>query len=168
MLTIDWIKSFAFTLIIEVPVFVWMARHYEVTFGSMFDKNASAPFLRSRSGVPLWRGAVAGAWGTCMTHPVLWFFWSRFYVGTLDLLLVPDHLREEFGRSAIFQVMTRGQVFYSGVMIAEVLIACIESLTFWVLARKISLARAIAGSFLANAASYGVGQLVRYLWPGFL
>ncbi len=148
---LDWLRSFAFTLAIEVPVFVWMARRY-----------GAIPRI------PLHRAAVAGAWGTCMTHPVLWFLWPRLYVATLSLLLAPESLREEYGRRAIFFVLEQPHVFWSGVAVAELLIACIESFTFWLVARPLPLSRAVAASFLANAASYGLGQLVRYLWPDLL
>jgi len=148
---LDWLRSFVFTLTIEVPVFVWMARRY-----------------RSSPRITLRRAALAGAWGTCMTHPVLWFLWPGLYVAVLGLLLAPESLTQEYGRRAIFFVMDPAHVFWSGVAVAELLIACIESVTFWIAARRIPLSRAVAASFLANAASYGLGQLVRYLWPGLL
>ena len=148
---LSWLRSFAFTLAVEVPVFVWMARRY-----------------RAGSRITLRRAAVAGAWGTCMTHPVLWFLWPRLYVAALSLLLAPESLREEYGRRAIFFVLEQPHVFWSGVAVAELLIACIEGFTFWLAARRIPLSRAMLASFLANGASYGLGQLVRHLWPGLL
>ena len=148
---LGWLRSFAFTLAVEVPVFVWMARRY-----------VAIPRITLR------RAAAAGAWGTCMTHPVLWFLWPRLYVAALSLLLAPESLKEEYGRRAIFFVMDQPHVFWSGVAIAELLIACIESFTFWLAARRIPLPRAILASFLANGASYGLGQLVRHLWPDLL
>ncbi len=148
---LDWLRSFVFTMAVEVPVFVWMARSY-----------------RASPRVTLRRAALAGAWGTCMTHPVLWFLWPGLYVATLGLLLAPESLTQEYGRQAIYFVMDPAHVFWSGVAIAELLIACIESVTFWLVARPIPLSRAVAASFLANAASYGLGQLVRYLWPDLL
>ena len=147
----SWLKSFAFTLTIEGPVFVWMARRYG-----------------ANSRITVRRAAVAGAWGTCMTHPVLWFLWPRFYVAALSLLLAPESLREEYGRRAIFFVMDQPHIFWSGVAVAELLIACIEGFTFWLAARRIPLSRAMLASFLANGASYGLGQLVRHLWPDLL
>ena len=148
---LDWLRSFAFTLAVEVPVFVWMARRYRAT-----------PRITLR------RAAVAGGWGTCMTHPVLWFLWPRLYVATLSLLLAPESLREEYGRRAIFFVLEQPHVFWSGVAVAELLIAFIEGFTFWLAARRIPLSRAMLASFLANGASYGLGQLVRHLWPDLL
>ena len=148
---LNWLRSFAFTLTIEVPVFVWMARRYGAD-----------------SRITVQRAAVAGGWGTCMTHPVLWFLWPRFYVATLSLLFAPESLREEYGRRAIFFVMDQPHIFWSGVAVAELLIACIEGFTFWLAARKIPLPWAMLASFLANGASYGLGQLVRHLWPDFL
>lgn len=148
---LDWLRSFAFTLTVEVPVFVWMARS-----------------CRASPRVTFRRAAAAGAWGTCMTHPVLWFLWPGLYVATLSLLLAPESLTQEYGRRAIFLVMDPARVFWSGVAVAELLIACIESFTFWLVARPIPLSRAVVASFLANAASYGLGQLVRHLWPDLL
>ncbi len=156
----SWLKSFAFTLTIEVPVFVWMARRHRA--------NPASPPVESRSRVTVRRAAAAGAWGTCMTHPVLWFLWPRFYVAALSLLLAPESLREEYGRRAIFFVMDQPHIFWSGVAVAELLIACIEGFTFWLAARRIPLSRAMLTSFLANGASYGLGQLVRHLWPDLL
>lgn len=148
---LSWLRSFSFTLAIEVPVFVWMARRY-----------------RDSSRITLRRAAAAGAWGTCMTHPVLWFLWPGLYVATLGLLLAPESLTQEYGRRAIYFVIDPAHVFWSGVAVAELLIACIESVTFWLVARRIPLSRAVVASFLANAASYGLGQLVRHLWPDLL
>ena len=148
---LDWLRSFVFTVAVEVPVFVWMARSH-----------------RAGPRVTLRRAAAAGGWGTCMTHPVLWFLWPGLYVAALSLLLAPESLREEYGRRAIFFVMDPAHVFWSGVAVAELLIACIEGFTFWLVARRLPLSRAMLASFLANGASYGLGQLVRYLWPDLL
>jgi hypothetical protein len=52
-----WLRSFAFTLLVEVPIFV----------------------LMTRGSVSRLRAAVGGALGTCMTHPCLWFVWPRLF-----------------------------------------------------------------------------------------
>ena len=44
----------------------------------------------------------------------------------------------------------------------ELLIACVESVVFYLIARPISLRRAVAASFAANAFSYGAGLLLRF------
>jgi hypothetical protein len=107
-----WVKSFALTLIIEIPIFSVLVRRE----------------------VPLWRGALAGALGTCFTHPCLWFIWP---------------------------FVVRDYVPY--IVSGELLIATIESLTFFAVARPISIKKAIGVSFVANAASYGIGALLHVL-----
>jgi len=111
-----WLSALALTLVVEVPLFVLIARR----FGPTTKKRA-----------PLWRLALAGAAGTCVTHPALWFIWP---------LVINDY------------------TLY--IASGELLVAAIESVTFFALARPISLRLAIAASFVANAASYGVGALV--------
>ena len=107
-----WSRSFLITLVIEVPIFALIVRRQ----------------------VPLWRGALAGAAGSCLTHPLLWFAWP-FVVHDYTLYIL------------------------SG----ELIVATVESLTFFALARPIPLTRAIAASFIANAASFGGGILLRLL-----
>ena len=112
-----WAAAFAFTLIVEIPIFALIAR-----------LPGGLPAGRR---LPLWRLALAGAAGTCLTHPLLWFVWPR---------VVHDY----------------AAYIASG----ELLIAIAESATFFALARPIALRRAIAASFVANAASYGIGALL--------
>jgi hypothetical protein len=107
-----WLAAFALSLAVEVPVFVLVARKQ----------------------VPAWRAAVAGAAGTCLTHPLLWFVWVR---------VIEDY--------SLF------------IVLGELLVCCIETLTFWALARPVPLRRALAASFLANGASYGVGLVLERL-----
>jgi hypothetical protein len=113
-----WLEAFAFTLVVEIPLFVAVAR-----LGA-----AGAGGRRA----PLWRLALAGAAGTVLTHPLLWFVWPR---------VVHDYT--------------------AYIASGELLIAAIESATFFALARPITLARAIAASFIANAASFGLGVALR-------
>jgi hypothetical protein len=115
-----WLQAFAFTLAVEIPLFVAVARFRG---GSEADRRA-----------PLWRLALAGAAGTCLTHPLLWFVWPR---------VVHDY-----------------QLYIAS---GELLVAAIESATFYALARPISISRAIAASFVANAGSFGLGLLLRAL-----
>ena len=109
-----WLHAFLLTLVIEVPVFVLVWR-----FGRSLRR-------------PLWRIAAAGAAGTVLTHPLLWFVWPR--------------------------VVTDYNMY---VLTGEVIVAVVESFTFFALARPITLRRAIAASLLANGASYGIGVLVQ-------
>jgi hypothetical protein len=88
--------------------------------------------LLGRAAVPAWRAALAGAACTCLTHPILWFVWPR---------VVHDY----------------GAYIASG----ELLVAAVETAVFYALARPVTLFRAVAASFLANAASYGGGLLLR-------
>jgi hypothetical protein len=113
-----WFQAFAFTLAVEVPVFVAVAR---LPVGTPPKDRA-----------PLWRLALAGAAGTCATHPSLWFLWPRV-VGDYTAYIV------------------------SG----ELLVTAIESATFFALARPITWPRAVAASVTANAASFGLGLLLR-------
>jgi hypothetical protein len=103
-----WLASFGFTLLIEVPLFVWLSRKW----------------------VSPARAALVGAAGSCLTHPLLWFVWSR---------LIADY------------------TLY--IVSGELLIASAESLLFYWLARPGTLSRAIGVTFVANAASYGLGAL---------
>ena len=122
---VRWVFSFAFTLAVEVPIFIALAR--------LFCKKE----------IPIWRAALAGAVGTCLTHPNLWYTW--FYL-----------MRDVWH-----------QPYWVYIFSGELLVSVIESFTFYAIARPIRLSQAIAASFLANAASYGVGNLLRYLdlWP---
>jgi hypothetical protein len=110
-----WFSSFVFTLVVEVPLFVFVAR------------------LRSRQAdrAPIWRLVVAAAAGTCFTHPFLWFAWSQ---------IIPDY----------------GVYILSG----ELLVAIIESFTFFAIARPSRFYTAFAASFIANGCSYGLGLLL--------
>lgn len=94
--------------------------------------------LLARGLVPAWRAGLAGALGTCLTHPLLVFVWSPFMQGA-------------------------GQSYTTYIVSGELMVAAIESLTFFALARPIPLYRAVSASFIANAASYGLGQLLRWL-----
>jgi hypothetical protein len=113
-----WFQAFAFTLAVEVPIFVAVAR---LPVGTP-QKNRA----------PLWRLAVAGAAGTCVTHPLLWFVWP---------LVVSDYT--------------------AYIVSGELLVAAIESATFLALARPIGWRRAVAASLTANAVSFGLGLLLR-------
>ena len=111
-LFILWLKSFAFTLVLEAPV-----------FGLVGWKTA-----------PVWRLLAAGAAGTCITHPALWFLWPRLF---------------------------RDYTTY--IVTGELLVSIIESFTFYALARPITLLKAVSASFLANATSYGCGVIMHKL-----
>jgi hypothetical protein len=113
-----WFQAFAFTLAVEVPVFAAVAR------------LPAGPAPKARA--PLWRLAVAGAAGTCVTHPSLWFLWPQ---------VVSDYT--------------------TYIVSGELLVAAIESATFFALAQPITWRRAVAASLSANAASFGLGLLLR-------
>jgi len=91
-----------------------------------------------RGAVPAWRAAIAGAAGTFLTHPLLIFVWRPF-------------------------CQRHGFSYEEYIISGELTVGVIESLTFYALARPIRLTRAIACSFIANAASYGGGNLMRWL-----
>ena len=104
-----WPTSFLLTLAVEVPLFV----------------------VLTRGTVPVWRAAGAGALGSCLTHPLLWFVWRQ---------VVSDYLRYAIS--------------------GEVLVVVTESLTFFALARPLRLSQAVAVSCIANGASWGAGLLI--------
>ena len=108
-----WLRAFLLTLLLEIPVFVL--------------------FVRGR--VPMLRAALAGAAGTCLTHPLLWLVWPY---------LNPDH-------------------YASNLAIAEVIIAMVETVTFHAIVWRVKLGRSAAASFTANALSTGIGLLIYWL-----
>jgi hypothetical protein len=112
-----WAHAFFYTLIIEVPVFVVIAR--------------TAPVGERPA---YWRAALGAAFGTCLTHPTLWFVWRQ---------VIHD--------------------YSTYIITGELLVSIIEAGTFYLMARPIRLSRAIAAAFIANACSYGSGQLFRFL-----
>ena len=112
-----WFLSLLFTWVVEIPVFVQLVR----------------------GTVPWPRAAIAGAAGTLLTHPLLWFVWPR--------IVGPDY------------------TVYVGS--GELTVGVVESLTFFALARPVSFWRAVSTSFLANAASYGLGVLVLHPLLGY-
>jgi len=88
--------------------------------------------------VPVWKAALAGALGSCLTHPLLWFWWRTLF-------------------------LHHGYSFVSYIVTGELIVGTVESITFFALARPIRLSRAVSASFIANAGSYGLGALFRYL-----
>ena len=112
-----WAAAFIFTLAVEVPVFVAFARTGPAQERALW-----------------WRAVLAGAFGSCLTHPPLWFIWPKLF-----------------------------HDYASYVISGELLVASIESVTFFLIARPIRFSRAIAASFIANACSYGLGQMLRVL-----
>ncbi|MBM4320621.1 MAG: hypothetical protein FJ125_11830 [Deltaproteobacteria bacterium] len=105
-----WFFSLLLTLAVEVPLYV----------------------LLSRGAVRCARAALAGAAGTLLTHPALWFFWPRLVDSDYTTYLV------------------------SG----ELAVVAAEALTFLALARPVGAWRALACSLVANGASCGVGALL--------
>jgi hypothetical protein len=112
----------------------------------------------SRRYVPAWRGGLAGMAGTAVTHPLLWFVWAPFVVQGWR------RLAQTAWFAAACPDVIRGLPAYAVyVFTGELLVSVGESLTFYALARPIPFWRAVAASFLANAASYGLGSLLRAL-----
>ncbi len=81
---------------------------------------------------PTWRLALSAFCCTAITHPLLWFVWP---------FVVRDYT--------------------AYVISGELLIAAAETLIFFALIPKLTLPRAVAAAFLANAASYGIGHFLR-------
>jgi hypothetical protein len=129
-----WLRSYAFTFIVEAPVFIALSRRY----------------------VPAWRGCLAGMAGTAFTHPLLWFVWAPLVVGGWRRLAQAAWFTAACP-DAIQGLPAHAVYVFTG----ELLVSLCESLTFFALARPIPFWRAVAASFLANAASYGLGSLLR-------
>lgn len=115
-----WIRAFAFTLAVEVPLFILL--------GKVIGR------LKSDQPISIPRLALAGAAGTCITHPLLWFVWPLVITSYTPYIV-------------------------SG----ELLIATVESFTFYYLARSIPFRCAVMISFIVNAVSYGLGALLNAL-----
>lgn len=77
---------------------------------------------------------AAAAAGTCLTHPLFWFVWPR---------VVHDYVA----------YMVSG----------ELLVAFVETVTFYLLARPLRFRYALLASFGANALSCGVGAVLQLL-----
>ena len=86
---------------------------------------------KSVSRTPMWRLLLAGGAGTCITHPLLWFVWPHAFDG-----------------------------YSTYIVSGELLVAAIESGSFYLVARPIRPATAIAASFLANGLSFFVGLIL--------
>lgn len=115
-------------------------------------------------GVGVRQGALAGMAGTAITHPLLWFVWRPGVYGLIFALAERPWFREimpgawrEAGRGQLAHDLIFPLYIASG----ELLVAVIEAGTFWALARPIPFLMALSASFLANGASYGIGQLAR-------
>jgi hypothetical protein len=107
-----WIRAFAFTLLIEAPVYILLGR-------KLSEKKCS--YLQA---------GLAGAAGSCVTHPLLWFVWP---------------------------LVIRNYTLF--VISGELIVAAVESLMFFLIARKIRLSRAAIVAVSANAVSFGAGML---------
>ena len=71
------------------------------------------------------------------THPAVWFIWTQpFLVGTTEYLVV-----------------------------AESWAVAVEAVFYWAAFRGLPVGRAILVAFVANAASFLLGQLVATAWP---
>ncbi len=80
---------------------------------------------------PVWRLLLAGGVGTCVTHPCLWFVWPH---------VVQDY------------------TWY--IVTGELLVACVETCTFFLVARPIRFRYAALAAWVANGASFGFGLLL--------
>lgn len=88
----------------------------------------------TRGTVPPRRAALAALACSTITHPILIYLWPRLFTD-----------------------------YQPYIVSGELLVAATEAVVFYLLARPVTWTRAVAVSFIANAASYGVGLLTRYL-----
>jgi len=116
--------------------------HWAASF--LFTQAVEIPIwtLMVRREVPAWRAALAGALCSCVTHPLLWFVWPRVFFLRREWTL-------PFSRYSVYLVT------------GEILVAVIEAFIFYIAARPGKLSKAFAVSFIANAASLGLGILAR-------
>ncbi len=110
-ITHQWHLAFLLTLVLEVPVYV----------------------LMTRGAVPAWHGALAGILCSAVTHPLLWFIWTRV-------------------------IATIGYVPY--VVSGELLVAATETGILFLVCRPLRWGRALLASLMANGFSFGVGLLL--------
>ena len=114
-----WLEAFILTLVTEVPIFVLLGKR----------------FARSLEHPPgILRLAAAGAFGSCITHPLLWFVWPH---------VVADY------------------TWY--VITGELLVALIETVTFFAVARPLKLPQAFVVSIVANGISVALGYLIHFV-----
>jgi hypothetical protein len=133
---IRWFYSYLFSFAAEMPFWVLLAR----------------PWVRVR------RSAPASLAGTAYTHPLLWFVWPgvvrRLWRAALTtswfVAICPN-----------FLLATRTWTIY--VVSGELIVGILEAVTFYLLARPIPFRQAVAASYIANAASFGLGKVVRWL-----
>ena len=81
---------------------------------------------------PWWHLALAGAACSCVTHPLLWFVWIRV-IHDYDTYLLTG----------------------------ELAVAVIETLVFFALVPKVTLARAFVVACAANLFSWGLGRILQ-------
>jgi len=113
-----WLKAFAITLALEVPLYVLVSRRF-------VQKDRKVSTLRL---------ALAGAAGTFLTHPLLWFVWPR---------VVHDYT--------------------AYIISGELIVAVVESFVFYLASRAVSLRAAFITSFVANAVSFALGALIQFV-----
>ncbi len=111
-----WIRAFAFTLLSEAPAYTLLGRKL------------------SKKRCPYWRAATAGALGSCITHPLLWFVWP---------------------------LVVHRYTYY--VISGELIVTFIEACVFYLVARPIAFSRAVLVSIAANATSFALG-LIFHKW----
>ncbi|MBN2528020.1 MAG: hypothetical protein JXR76_16640 [Deltaproteobacteria bacterium] len=105
-----WFIAFLLTLTLEAPVYIWLGRQYASVI----------------------KAAAAGALGSCVTHPLLWFVWRPFFD---DYLLY--------------------------VISGEIIVFLVEAVILRIIIREMPFSKALSISLLANATSYGIGLLLK-------
>ena len=110
-----WLVALALTLVIELPVYAFLCR-----------KDTT-----------IQKSLAAGALGTLITHPLLWFLWQP----TMKAL---------FHNTAA--VTPAG----------EFLVVIIEAAVLKIVVRTLHFRTALSISLIANATSYGIGLILFY------
>ena len=138
--TTRWFLSYLFSFAVEMPFWVLLSMRW----------------------VSIRRGALCSLAGTAYTHPLLWFVWPGVARGAWRALTAATWFA---AICPMFVLTMRPWTIY--VISGELLVGILEAVTFFLLARPIPFWPAVAASYIANAASFGLGEVVRRLGAPF-
>jgi hypothetical protein len=124
-----WLPWFILGLAVETPIFAMVGKVL-----TRDNPQGASSQGASSQGASWRRLLLAGAIGTCITHPLFVFVWPHFVHSYLVWAI-------------------------SG----EIIVTVVETFTFWLVARPISLPRAAVCSLAANTASLVIGLVLQWL-----
>ena len=112
--------------------FIWLRY-----FGFTLAVEIPVYIFLTRKDVPASRALIAAVICSAVTHPLLWFAWKPL-------------------------VYSLGGHFAQYIVSGEILVSLIEGFLFFAVARPATFSKALGASFIANAASYGLGAVCNY------